>query len=349
MRYFLALMAVVLSVRCVAAADVASLVDDLADDKKRAVAIAEILKMGPAAESALEQIDLAGKVNERQLTIVRRLLGEIQINRSELKPVDTSHLKPFGIKKDNPGDPTILLDPDEAARARHRTIVLSAEIAHEHGVLEYAVVCKDSPKGQDSPKLHEAIIAIDAVPQDVFVALLVCGYADAGAISEEGVVPLAKDSGVMMSVEFEWETPNAQTGEAADDNLPKPNDKPVPIKRLVRVPIEYFAFNRQTGKCMKRVPFAFTGSKTEKNPRNGRQYFLADLEKTIAALRVDEIAVLNSPLNTSTVNPRHAKGYQINERCIPPQHSPCKLVFEPYDGPELSAADLSDTGEVKSK
>ncbi len=357
-RRVLPLLVAILSLRCTFAADVSALVDDLTDDKKRATAIAELLKLGAAAEPDLKKIELDKKMDERQLVIVRRLLGNILINTTQLKPLDTSKLAPFGSDKEKniEGDKTILIDPNPETRPKNKLIVLSAEFALEQGPLEYLVVSKGP-----NAKLHETVIAIDARPHDLCYALLACEYVYAGELDDQGAVTLPKDAGVLMSVEFEWETPNEKTGEPVPeakagepqplDPKPetKPDEKPNPNKRLVRVPVEFFAFNLQTEREMKRVPFAFTGSKFDKDPQTGKMIFIADFEKSIAAVRLDPIAILNSPLNTRNINPLHANGYAVNWRCVPKRHTPCKLIFEPYTGPLLTDADLTDTGDHKGE
>ena len=343
----------VLSLRCTLAASVDELVDNLSDDKKRAAAIAEILKLGAKADDDLKKIELNKKLDDRQLAIVRRLIGNNLINSTELKPLDISGLAPFGADKEKKieGDKTILIDPNPDTRGKNKLIVMSGEFALEQGPLEYLIVSKGP-----NAKLHETVLAIDARPHDLCYALLACEYAYAGELSDDGAVNLPKDAGVLMSVEFEWETPNEKTGEPPPEPKPgeaqpppdlKPDDKPNPNKRLVRVPIEFFAFNLQTENTMKRVPFAFTGSKFDKDPQTGKMIFIADFEKSIAAVKLDAIAILNSPLNTRNINPLHANGYAVNWHCVPKRHTPCKLIFEPYTGPLLTDADLSDTGEHK--
>jgi hypothetical protein len=98
---------------------------------------------------------------------------------------------------------------------------------------------------------------------------------------------------------------------------------------------------------MKRVPFAFTGSKFETDPETNKKVFMADLERSLAAVKLDPYAILNSPLNTRSVNPLHENGYSVNWRLIPKRKTKCKLVFEPYTGPELTEEDFKDTGEKK--
>ena len=352
-----------------------TLIDELADDAKRASAIEQLLKLGAAADADLHKALNDKKLTDRQLILVRRLIGNILINRDQMKLVDASKLAPFGEDKANKvaGTPSILIEPDPAKREENKTIVMSGEFVLEQGPLEYLIVSKGP-----GAKLHETVLAIDARPHDMSYALLACEYAFAGEITEEGTVSLPKNSGVMMSVEFEWETPNITMGDAeaaekaalekeaaarqaaiaagkqfAPDPAPveaKVEEvKPNPYMRWVRMPLEEFAYNLQTENIMKRVPFAFTGSRIEKDPETGKMIFIADIERSIAAVRLDPNALLNSPLNTRNVNPLHANGYSVNWSVVPKRHSKCRLILEPYVGKELTDADLTDTGEKKAK
>jgi len=120
----------------------------------------------------------------------------------------------------------------------------------------------------------------------------------------------------------------------------------LPEKKLVRVPIEYFAFNTQTGRPMKRAPFAFTGSRFEKDPETRKTLFLADIRNTIAACRLDPYAILNSALDTRGISPYRAPGYKLNWRAVPRRGTKCRVVFEPWTGGELKEEDLKDTGDT---
>ncbi|HEY3319403.1 MAG TPA: YdjY domain-containing protein [Planctomycetota bacterium] len=118
----------------------------------------------------------------------------------------------------------------------------------------------------------------------------------------------------------------------------------LPEKKLMRVPIECFAWNMQTSSIMKRSPFAFTGSKFEKDPDTNKMQFMADLEKSIVAVKLDPYAILNTPLDTRAIDPQHAAGYGVNRYVVPKRGARCWLVFEPWNGATLTAADLKDTG-----
>jgi hypothetical protein len=122
--------------------------------------------------------------------------------------------------------------------------------------------------------------------------------------------------------------------------------RPLPEKKLVRVPIEYFAWNTQTNRPMKRAPFAFTGSKFEKDPDTKKTLFLADIRNTIAACRFDACAILNSALDTRGISPYRAAGYKLNWRAVPRRGTKCRVVFEPWTGGELKDEDLKDTGDA---
>jgi len=124
---------------------------------------------------------------------------------------------------------------------------------------------------------------------------------------------------------------------------------PLPEKKLMRVPIEYFAWNTQTDRPMKHAPFAFTGSKFEKDPETKKQLFLADLRNTIAACRFDTSAILNSALDTRGISPYRAAGYKLNWRAVPRRGTKCRVIFEPWTGGELKDEDLKDSGDTSVK
>ena len=344
------LLVALMPVQSVRASDIDALIEQMATDNTRPKALDELLKKGASAEVDLRKALAGGKLNDRQFVIVRRILGNILCNTSTLKLVDQTKLAPYGKDDKSSGDPTILIDPDPESRKNNKTIVMSAEFILEQGPLEYLVVSKGP-----GAKLHETVLAVDAGPHDICYALLACEYAFAGEITEEGAINLPKNAGVMMSVEFEYAPPNEKTGEPPPEvkpgePMPEPKpEAPDPNRRWVRVPLEFFAFNLQTEKPMKRVPFAFTGSRFDKDPDTGKMIFIAEIERSVAAVRLDANALLNSPLNTRNVNPLHANGYSVNWELIPKRHSKCRLILEPYTGPDLTDADLTDTGEKKGE
>ncbi len=317
-------------------ADIGALIKQLgsANENERESAIAEIRKLGLTADVALRKAENTEKMEQQQWVLVRRLIGENLIAKGALPALDLKTFAPFGEDKakDIKGNPDLLLDKDK------KIIVLNGEFVLEQGPLEYLVVSK----GPDA-KLHESILAVLPIPRDICYALLACNYTYAGELGEDGKVNLPKDAGVMISVEFEWEIPHAKMG------LPEDPEKKVPAvvgeKKTIRLPMEYFAFNSQTERTMKRAPFAFTGSRFEKDPNTGKMYFMADIEKSVVACRLDPYAILNTPLDTRGVDPQHAAGYGINRHVTPPRQTKCRVIFEPWSGGELTKEDLTDTGE----
>jgi hypothetical protein len=404
-------------------------IKQLASDKEvdRAAAIAELRKMGESAREALIKVELNEKMEPAQLAIVRRLIGQLFVDKTELKPIDPSLLSPFGEdkEKNTPGDPNLLFNKEK------KIIVMNGDFALEMGPLEFLVVTRGP-----NARLHETIVALLSRPRDICWALLACAYTYAGELGEDGKVNLPKDAGVMISVEFMWEAPNANlegnpepaamiaafrekcaryekatpadranmlldlmsdvvfmrnmldrdltddnnkliaknpfTDETRDEKAVadatkrkaladalqeyatkafKPSElKQMPIvseKKLVRLPIEFFAWNSQTNAVMKRAPFAFTGSKFEKNPETKKMVFKADEEKSIVAVKLDPYAILNTPLDTRNTDPQHDGGYGVNRYVVPRRGTKCRLVFEPWIGGELKLEDLKDTSDKK--
>ncbi|HYG73569.1 MAG TPA: YdjY domain-containing protein [Planctomycetota bacterium] len=419
---------------CAMASDVSALVKKLAseNEEERAAAIAELKKLGDAAQQALAKIEVTESLQPQQLVIVRKFLGELQVQKSALKPVDLGELTPFmaDAEKGKTGDPNILINKDK------KLVVMNGDFALEQGPLEFLVVTRGP-----NARLHETIVAVQARPRDICWALLACAYTYAGELGEDGKINLPKDAGVMISVEFLWESPHANmdTGidiprlfagfklkeaqleklkgadranllldmdtdlhflrhmldrdlsdsggkflarspfaekemqdprliyddakrkaiiAACEEYIPKMPKQPgaaelkgmpvLPEKKVVRVPIEFFAWNSQTEKVMKRAPFAFTGSKFERDPETKKMIFKADEEKSIVAVKLDPYAILNTPLDMRNADPQHDAGYSVNRHLIPKRGTRCRLVFEPWAGGELKGEDLKDTGDKKA-
>jgi len=417
----------------VSAEDVSTLVRKLASEKEseRTAAIAELKKLGESAQQAIAKIETSESLQPQQLVIARKLIGDVLIHKSPLKPVDYAALVPFGAdaEKGRPGDPNLLVDKDR------KLVVMNGDFALEQGPLEFLVVGRGP-----NARLHETVVAVHARPRDICWALLACAYTYAGELGEDGKINLPQDAGVMISVEFLWETPHSEmdsgvdiakcvaafklknsmleklqgsaradllmdidadihvmrnmldrdlmengkilvpspfTGKEmqdvrlvyddkkrntllahAEEYIAKSPKQPgaveqkgmpaLPVKTLVRVPIEYFAFNSQTEQVMKRAPFAFTGSKFEKDPETKKMVFKADEEKSIVAVKLDQYAILNTPLDMRKADPQHDAGYSVNRYLVPKRGTRCRLVFEPWAGGELKESDLKDTGTIKA-
>ncbi len=314
----------------------APLIEALASDKEdeRARAIDALQKMGDAAVDSLRRNENEVKLAPRQLVLVRKLLGDRLIQTTPLTPVDLTTVTPFGEIKDKniEGDPNLLINRDT------KLIVMNAEFVLEQGPLEYLVTQKHT-----MAKLHETVVGVYARPRDISFALLACAYTFAGEMNEEGKINLPREAGILISIEYEWEPVNAKMAPPNADGTPQPAGG---AKKWIRVPIEYFAMNSQTDRPMRRSPFAFTGSKFEKG-ENGKMEFMAELEKSIVALKYDPYALLNTLLDTKDIDPQHAAGYALNRYAIPPRGTKCRVVFEPWTGGQLKKEDLVDT--VKGK
>jgi hypothetical protein len=314
------------------ASDVTDLVDALAKADKRPAAIEKLLKMGADAESELRAWEKSSTLTERQQLLVRWLLGEIQIKRSPLTPLDLPKLVPLGEDKEKheAGNPEILIDP------ARKLIAIEAKFAQEDGLLEYLVA-----SFRPDVKVHESIVGVKPSAGDILFALLARDFRPSGEIGDDGKVKVPKDTGISVSIEFDWETPHAAMGD--------PEAGAPATKKRVRVPIEYFAWNTQTQRPMKSTPFAFNGSTMATAP-NGRKIFMADVEGTVLAAKLNPDALMNSPLDTHSINPRHGEaGYIMNRCLVPKAGAKCRVVFEQFEGPELTAADLKDTLDSPEK
>ncbi len=321
-----------------AAEDAAPLIAALASEKEdeRARAIEALQKMGDAAVDSLRKAELEEKLAPRQLILVRKLLGDRLISTTPLKPIDLALVAPFGENKAQ----AIQGEPDLMVNRELQLIVMNGEFVLEQGPLEFLVCMKHS-----SAKLHETVTGIYSRPRPVCFALLACNYTFAAEMTDDGKINLPKEAGIYISVEYEWEPVNAKMAPPPADGSPPPPSGP---KKWIRVPIEFFTMNSQTDHPMKRSPFAFTGSKYEKG-ENGKMDFMADLEKSIVALKFDQYAIMNTLLDMKDVDPQHAAGYCVNRYAIPPKGTKCRVIFEPWIGGELKKTDLVDTVKGKEK
>jgi len=332
-RLFIAIVLIAIPALHVRAASVDELVDALRADQKRPAAIEALLKMGEKAEADLRKSETAKDLDPRQRLIVRRLLGELLIKQTPFSPLDLSPLVPMGEDKERKkaGNPDILIHPTK------KLVVVNGQFAIDDGLLEYIVA-----SFRPDTKVHESIVGVRPTAGEISTAMLLREFAWSGEIADDGKVNLPKDTGVNISVEFEWEAPHA----AMDVNKTGADD----TRKWVRVPIEYFAWNTQTQKPMKCIPFAFNGSMWGTNMMTGKKAFMADMEGCIVAAKLDPAALMNSPLDTHSINPHDGEaGYWINRCIVPAPGSKCRVVFEQYSGPELTDADLKDTADAEEK
>lgn len=296
---------------------------EAADVVTRTRAFDELAKLGMDARPALERF-LALEAASDATNFTKTLLSNALLEGNKLTPIDRTGFKRLNEEEGKPesGNKNVLLDTAK------KLIVIEGEMLLERGALEYAVVCKG-----ENAKLHESIVGLACPPLDVIYALLACNYTYAGELKDNGKINLPKDAGVMMSVEFEREivTPTAKE------------------TRKVRVPLDLLIWNAKGNHTMRRVPWAFTGSRFQKMP-DGSQVLMASVEKSIVAIMADPNAVLNTPLDSAAdadVNPQAGAFYVVNPMLAPKKGSKCSLVFEPWTGDKLTAEDVSDGSKKK--
>jgi hypothetical protein len=305
-------------------------------EAERTEAIEALRKDIAKNREALIKIEANESLEPRQLLILRRLLAEPILAASALPPVDLKDLKPLGEDKtkNEPGDGNILLN------AQTKIIALPGEFALEQGPLEFLVVSRGP-----NARLHETITVVRAIPRNISLAFLSCAYTYAGELGEDGKVNLPKGAGVLVSVQFDFEPAHANMD--PDARFERANDAIKGVERkTIRVPIEAFAWNNQTESPMRRAPFAFTGSRFERD-ENKKMVFMADVERSVVAVKLDGNALLNTPLDTRSLDPQHTAGYGVHRHTTPMRGTKCTVVFEPWTG-ELKEEDLKDTGD-KSK
>ncbi|MCW8132008.1 MAG: HEAT repeat domain-containing protein [Planctomycetota bacterium] len=285
-----------------------------------AKAFEELSKMGLTAFPALEPL-LMPESAETPREYARTILGDAVLKHQVLEPIDRKGLKKFGEEegKPNSGNKNVLLD------AEKKVIVMEGENLLERGALEYAVVCKG-----ENAKTHESILGLECAPLDVVYALLACNYTFAGELKENGKINLPKGAGAMLSMEFERET-----------WTPKGKDK-----KRIRIPLNLMIWNAKGGHVMKKVPWAFTGSRMQKMP-DGNQVLMAQIEKSIVAIMSDPNAIMNTPVDgaeSANVNPQQGAFYVVNPMLAPKRGAKCSLVIEPWTGDKLTAEDVHDDG-----
>lgn len=183
---------------------------------QRTAGIEALRQLGNAAELPLRKAKDSGKLDERQLALVGRLLGDLLVSRSALKPIDLSALTPCGEDRQAGvvGDPRLLLNTES------RVMVLDGHFEVESGPLEFLSVSRVP----DAPR-YESLLSVMPLPRDISAALFACSYTYAGEFEEEGAFKLPADAGVIVSVEFLWRPVDA-------DHLPQVD--PVALAEEIR-------------------------------------------------------------------------------------------------------------------
>lgn len=281
----------------------------------------ELAQLGLAAVPSLEPVIMSDATEEVR-EYARTILGDALLAKNTLPLADRTKLKKYGEEEGKPGsgNKNVLLDIEK------KTIVFEAENLLQRGALEYAVVCKG-----ENAKTHESILGLECSPNDVVYALLACNYTYAGELRANGKINLPKGAGVMMSMEYERvrKTPKGEE------------------KKTIRVPLELMIWNAKGAHAMKRVPWAFTGSRFQKMP-DGTQVLMAQIEKSVVAIMGDPNAILNTVLDAAenaNVNPQQGAFYVVNPMLTPKKGAKASLIFEPWTGENLAGTEIKDDGK----
>ncbi len=219
--------------------------------------------------------------------------------------------------------PGITMDP------RTGEIEIEGIVCIEKGILEYAAVATEGKK-------YESLFELKCRPSQLNVMMLIAGYV-------AGDVPRA------MRGDFATDDPAASQPTqpaGAPTVTPPPPDHwrrttPEPTRVTlsvdVREPdgewkrrsIESFLVDRRTGQCPGPLTWAFTGSFFHRDPESRREFYVADVERSVAALWYDPTALLN--LLAEVGNPYRGSdaGLEVNPAGLPPLGTPIRLVLRP--------------------
>jgi len=308
---------------------------------ERQKAIDTLRGLGEKSGDILRDIEKTEKLDWKPLALLRKLVGESVIAAAQLPVLKVDDFAPLGGKKDEHagGHSNVRLD------AAKRTVLMPGKfIGMEDRPLEYLVV--DNRERPDfRSRLHETLLCIEAAPSEVQTALLMSLYGQS-EVAADGSIVVGADSGVMISVQFDFEMAHPNLARESADSKAAAN--PAVPHKTVRVPIESLVWNSQTEKFMRRAPFAITGSRLEKDPRSGKSIYMADYAGWVVALLLQAeqpYALMYTPLDMRNTNPQSSNGfYRACHYTAPPSGMPCTLVLEPYTGAAPKAADLVDTG-----
>ena len=208
-----------------------------------------------------------------------------------------------GLRQMIKGDDSVMIDQDA------RRIALTGEFTLQQGQLEYLLISRG---GKD----HEAVVTLDAKPSSIAFAMLLCKYKWVGNVTETGDLKVPKGDGVEFW--FEYKDEKGET---------------------VKVRAEEMVYNVKTKKTMRQAPWIFTGSKYERDEQSGRNVFMADVEKNVAAIYRDPYALFNTPMDTGSDD----TFYEINRAKIPKRGTKVRVWIEPAAEKEMNPEDLIDS------
>lgn len=179
-----------------------------------------------------------------------------------------------------------------------RQVRVPGRINMVRGIIEYLAVM------DGRGKLHESVLALDAEPSLLQLALILLGM-EPGELAPgdrvTGSPPRLVKSGDPVTLWVEWE----QDG------------------RSERVLADTLIFNRETQKPLDDNVWNFSGSFFVQSR------FAADVTGSIVATRLDYRAMLNASQQIGNPYRGANLGYEVNTAAVPAVNTPVQLVFEP--------------------
>ncbi len=201
--------------------------------------------------------------------------------------------------------PSVLKFGNVVAYPKERRIEVEGRFSLDEGILEYLAVAEEG-------KAYESVLVLKCEPSRLHLALLALGY-EPGNIPEE-----AKGDYIRQSF-------------GANDENPK-NHLDLFVEwtegdQTVRVRAEELLYSIAEGKPADQTHWVFTGSYFAKDSE-GREFYVADWERSIVAVWYDPTALINLPVVTG--NPyRGPSGFAVNTRLLP-EDSKVKLIILPH-------------------
>ncbi len=197
-----------------------------------------------------------------------------------------------------------------------RRLTVPGRINMTQGIIEYLAVM--DRRG----KLHESVLALDAQPSLLQLALILLGLEQS-----------------------EWAPPHPVTRRFV--GFTKPGD-PLLLwvewdraNKTERVPANLLVYNRETGRPLEGQNWHFTGSFFSRNR------FAADVTGSVVATWLDLRAIINTPAQAENPYRGPNLGYEVNSKLVPPVDTPIRLVIEPIerDRKKASPGSPPDNGD----
>jgi hypothetical protein len=213
-------------------------------------------------------------------------------------------------------------------------------ILDEHDPLEY-FACPLA-----GGKLHETVIATDAKPSTINLAMMMLKYSAGGGVEFLGDPKVPRGDRVLMYVEWDRSEAEAIRGylETVEPRWKRPNHEGVREKidegaiewrpgPKARVRAEDLVFDMWLGRPMQRSSWVYTGSEFRRDPDTGRHRYRADSEGVLVAVYRDPSAVFNTPLKGGEDDTY----YCVDDTMVPPRGTRCTLFILPApDEPGVS-------------